>query len=312
MAKVRNRIPLKLLVVGGHPADAFDNAGGTCLHHTRLGDTVSALVLTNGARVHDVVISDGMRRKKQIPQGKKLEKLLEIRSKVKKEEVREACAIMGIRDVRFLTYDDSIFLVREKIIRDIACVIREIRPNIIITHYPYDNGGLADQHALTGQSVLHASWVANSVDSEYPNPPHRVAQIFFMGFPSHVVRDNALLREFSAHCQVYVDVSDVIHLKVEALGKMKSQQYNGRYTLKRSEAVEGSAGLGVGVPYAEPFIVAYSDIYQTLPVSEFLLKKSQEQEKDWFGRVGFLVSKDGNLGRYQRVLNTKHRRFKKE
>ena len=49
---------LILLVIGAHPADIFDQSGGTMAHHARRGDRVACCVLTHGARVHDAVISD--------------------------------------------------------------------------------------------------------------------------------------------------------------------------------------------------------------------------------------------------------------
>ncbi|OHB59367.1 MAG: hypothetical protein A2Y12_01785 [Planctomycetes bacterium GWF2_42_9] len=304
------RKPLKLLVIGAHPADSFDNAGGTCLHHTQQGDSVTAVILLAGARIHDVVVSDGMRSRTQIPQEQDLKDIMDVRSDIKKKEVKEACAIMGINDVRFFDCDDYIHLVKEKTISDIACLIREIRPDIVITHYPFDNGGYADQHAITGQCVLQATWVANTVAPDDPNPQHKVAQLFFFGFPSTFAKaGSALYREFSGHCAVFVDVSDVIHLKIQALDKMQSQQYDGDCAWKRVEAVEGSAGFGASprVPYAEPFIVAYSDVYHTLPVSDFRLQTSNEPERNERDRTNFVVTKYGSLENYQAQLLKKYK-----
>jgi LmbE family N-acetylglucosaminyl deacetylase len=306
--KKNNHQKLKILVIGGHPADAFDNCGGTCLHHYRRGDSITAVVLTHGARIHDVVISDLMRKKgSEVPQGDHLRKLIEKRSKVKQNEVRKACAIMGIKDVRFLTYDDHIFLVREDVISDLSRLIREIKPDIIITHYPYDSGGFADQHAITSQTVLWAIWVAGGVDPDDKNQPHRVPQVFFMGFPSHIIRGHALESEFSCHCQVYVDISDVIHLKLKAINMLSSQQYSGLYARKRTESVDGTAGLIVGTGYAEPFMPLYADVYDTLQVSDYQLKTANELESTKFDRLGFLVTKYGNLANYKKFLKKRNK-----
>jgi len=296
------RVPLRLLVIGAHPADIFDNAGGTCLHHVRQGDSVTGVALTKGTRIHDVVISDQMRLEKQIPQGEKLNNIMNERGTVKEKEIKEACAIMGINDVRFLGGDDYIRLVNEKTIRDIARLIREIRPEILIAHYPFDNGGYADQHAIAGQCALQASWVANTVDPGDPNPQHRIAQVFFFGFPSHFIKGSALYSEFSGHCHVYVDISDVIHLKIKALNKLKSQMYDGDYALKRVEAADGSAGFATRVPYAEPFIVAYADVHYTLPVSDFFIKTANETDQEHRDRTNFIVTKYGDLKTYQAHL----------
>ena len=52
---------LTILVVGGHPADVFDHCGGTMAHHVAQGDRVVCLALTQGLRIHDVVISEKYR-----------------------------------------------------------------------------------------------------------------------------------------------------------------------------------------------------------------------------------------------------------
>ena len=51
---------LRLLSIGAHPADIFDQSGGTMAHHIARGDWVGCVVLTHGARVHDKVISNDM------------------------------------------------------------------------------------------------------------------------------------------------------------------------------------------------------------------------------------------------------------
>lgn len=291
--------PLRILVVGAHPADAFDNAGGTCYHHAQQGDVITSFILTGGARVHDEIISDYMRTQKVIPPEKELRALMAQRIAVKQKEVFEACAIMGIHDVRFSLHDDGVFLLSAKVIDEITRLIREIRPHLIITHYPYDHGGMADQHAITGQSVVNAVWNANSVEPGDSNPPWSVSQIFFMGFPSSFVRNNALAAAFSPMYDVFVDVSDVIHLKKEALDKMKSQKYDGLMAQKRLEAVEGSAGMACGVAYAEPFISYRSSLCRTLPISSLNLERAGEVERKRFERISFVATRDQTLSGYR-------------
>ena len=57
---------LRLLSVGAHPADIFDQSGGTMAHHVQRGDWVGCVVLTHGARVHDKVISDDMHHRAEL------------------------------------------------------------------------------------------------------------------------------------------------------------------------------------------------------------------------------------------------------
>ena len=64
--------PLRILSIGAHPADIFDQSGGAMAHHAARGDYVACVVLTHGARVHDQVISDSMFHREQVPTGDEL------------------------------------------------------------------------------------------------------------------------------------------------------------------------------------------------------------------------------------------------
>src|ERR1700753_1409605 len=98
---------LRLLSIGAHPADVFDQSGGTMAHHVRRGDWVGCMVLTHGLRVHDKVISDEMFGRKHIPPADELKPLMAERADVKADETRKACALLGVKDVYFLGADDA-------------------------------------------------------------------------------------------------------------------------------------------------------------------------------------------------------------
>ena len=120
---------LRLLCIGGHPADTFDGAGGTLAHHVQDGDEVTVVALTAGTRIHDVVISDSMRARDRIPEcGGARRRLMAERAEVKADEVRRACGFLGITDVRFFGYDDAVLTLREELILRMASLIREVRP----------------------------------------------------------------------------------------------------------------------------------------------------------------------------------------
>ncbi|MDA0337257.1 MAG: hypothetical protein O2782_19005, partial [bacterium] len=52
--------PLALLIIGAHPADIFDQSGGTMAHHARRGDRVACCVLTHKDRSSPILLSDHM------------------------------------------------------------------------------------------------------------------------------------------------------------------------------------------------------------------------------------------------------------
>lgn len=184
------RVPLRLLVIGAHPADVFDQSGGTMAHHVRRGDWVGAVVLTHGARVHDKVIADEMFRDRQVPEAQELTALLADRADNKAQEVRRACEALGVsaENLYFLGVDDAVLLVEDSLVRRVARMIRKLRPNIIITHFPLEDGGVASPHATTGRIVMHALPLAASVDPGDQTQPHKVAQVFYFGIGAAPVR----------------------------------------------------------------------------------------------------------------------------
>lgn len=79
--------PLRILVVGGHPADVFDQSGGTMAHHIQRGDWVGCAVVTTGVRVHDKVIANEMQHRQKIPDAEELKKTMAKRAEVKKRKL---------------------------------------------------------------------------------------------------------------------------------------------------------------------------------------------------------------------------------
>jgi LmbE family N-acetylglucosaminyl deacetylase len=102
-------------MVGAHPADCFDQAGGTLAHHAAQGDQVTAAILTTGVRSHHWKILDEKRREQD---SMDVEQKLERAVGEKIDEVREACRILGFDDLRALGLeDDDILLTREMVER---------------------------------------------------------------------------------------------------------------------------------------------------------------------------------------------------
>lgn len=281
---------LNILVIGGHPADVFDHCGGTLAHHVSRGDHVTTLALTQGLRIHDVVISEMFRFQSKKPEPEVLERIIKEREKVKYDEVKNACALFGVTDVRFLSYDDKVLLVTSEMIVAVAKVIRDVRPDVVITHYPLENGGVGSHHGNTGKIVLDALHLAGTVDFDDPNPGHRVAQLFFMCPVEATIKMSSLSAEPASYCNHYVDITDVAELKVKALDIMRSQQYEGDYARRHTECWSGKDGHFMTVGYAESFISYYPEIGNYLPLSEERRERANEPEKSTRERCSKMVA----------------------
>ena len=165
--------PIQILIVATHPADTFDMAGGTLSHHAAQGDKVTAIIATTGVRSHHWELAE----KKRI-EGASLdvEKFVEQAAAEKLEEVRNACRIMGYDDVRDLGFEDDDILVTQDKIEAIAEVIREVRPDILISHHPYESGGLK-MHGTIGQATIYAWQVAAGTGPWSATSPRRALHL---------------------------------------------------------------------------------------------------------------------------------------
>ena len=281
--------PLRLLCVGGHPADAFDSAGGTLAHHVERGDHVAVLALTQGTRVHDVVVSDSLRFRDRMPGSDELAAMMAERAAVKEEEVRRACAFLGIEDVRFFRYDDAAVTITPELIDRMARLIREVRPDVVITHHPHELGGYGIHHAITGQLVLEGITAAGGVGRDDPNPGHRVAQVFFT-MTNLLFPFNRLSAGEGFIPDLLIDITDAVERKVRALDALRSQRYGGVYARRAVEIADGAMGWTAGVAYAEGFITYKPLVERYFPVSEFLLERAAESEEAGHERMDRFIA----------------------
>lgn len=283
---------LRIISIGAHPADIFDQSGGTMAHHVARGDFVACVVLTHGARVHDVVISDAMHRRDQVPDAAELTALMSKRSDVKADETRRACKILGIEDIYFFGADDAVLLVTEDVVRRLARLLREVRPDIVLTHFPREGDGVANPHAIAGQIVLFAIQLAASVDPGDRRPPHRVAQSFFFGTGAAAVPRSVWEAAGGIYNDVFIDITDVVDKKLAAIDCLESQGYGGAYARKRIETSDGAFGLAAGCAYAEGFISAQAETHQHLPVTEHALERARSSDHENMRRYSYRIRVD--------------------
>lgn len=283
---------LRIMSIGAHPADIFDQSGGTMAHHVARGDYVGCTVLTHGARVHDAVVSEEMFHKDEVPTGDALQKIMEERSDVKVEEVRKACGILGVDDITFFGADDAVLLITPETVKRLAKLLREKRPDIILTHFPREADGVTNAHAVTGQIVSHAMAHAGNVDPDDANPPNRVARVFYFGSGAAAVRSKLWDADGGYYNDVFIDISDVIEKKLAALDCLVSQGYGGAYARKRLETNDGAFGQSGGVPYAEGFISANAETFYHLPVSEYSLERSRSSDHEIMKRYSYRLKVD--------------------
>lgn len=227
----------RVLVVTAHPDDAdFASAGSVALFADR-GVEVSYLLVTDGDAGGNerTLDNSGM-------------------AELRRGEQRAAAKAVGVTDVRFLGYPDGQVVPSLELRRDIARVIRQVRPDLVITHHPDRNylfvAPSHPDHRAVGGAAL---------DAVYPDARNPYA------FPE-LVKDEGLeawtVREVwlngGSTPNHWVDITDVMDRKLAALQSHVSQVSHvegfAEFVKSRFAAWAEQAGFGEG-RYAEGFQV---------------------------------------------------------
>lgn len=268
---------LSILNVGGHPKDAILYAGGTMAKHAARGDRVCILTPTTGISHHLTAIAD-YRESGEMPD---MDELVEQR----RLELVEAAAELGVSDVRFLGYEDDIVTIDRRIVNDIADVIGEFQPNIIVTHWPNDT---VPAHAMATQMTLLAIDAASGIRPGKSYTPTggdtggEQAQIFYH---TQIGRTNVLESLNIRIPTSIIDITDTFRQKSNAMNKFKSQHYGDDSPLQRKlgETLDGGVfALHQEVGYVEAFIDHNPQLYEYLPLSEYGRKLAGRPGKERF------------------------------
>ncbi len=181
---------LRLLTVHAHADDESITMGGTL-----------ALCADRGIRTAVVCCTDGQLATiyaADMPEEEFRPRLGEIR----REELRKACAALGVDEVHFLGFHDSgmagadsnndpasfwrtdIDEAAGRLVR----VIREFRPHVVVTYDAYGNYGHPD-HIQTHRATLVAVEAAYQ-RKLYPDAgePWRISKMYYTAFPASIAR----------------------------------------------------------------------------------------------------------------------------
>lgn len=258
--------PLRLLFVYAHVADAACEASGTMAVHVDRGDEVHVVICSDGERHHAALFLDAAEAPGRGDLPFLPASLDDIR-RLKRREARRAMAIIGTHEPRFLGWPDEDLVVGPAQVRELADVLLEVRPDIVLTHLPHHaHGGDVDPHSAVGAGVRRAGELAASRIRQVDGVPlHWVREWMF--FPQGDLADSRDLLNPGIVADVWVDISPVIARKAQAMDQIVSQGYHGATARKILEAREGRWGMLSGVSYAEPFLRG-GRTYRALPMPE--------------------------------------------
>ena len=185
----------RILVVAAHPDDIDFTSAGSVAAWTSAGIEVAYCLVTDG----DAGGSD--RAQSQ-----------EDRARMRREEQTAAAACVGVTDLSFLGHPDGRLESTLEVRRDIARVIRRVRPQRVVASSPERNWqrifASHPDHLAAGVATMAAVYPDARNPFAHPElldeglEPHTVEEIWLMGFPTP---------------DTWVDVTEHFDRKIRAL-----------------------------------------------------------------------------------------------
>jgi LmbE family N-acetylglucosaminyl deacetylase len=216
-----------VLVVGAHPDDPEFGGGGTV-----------AVFGLHGQDVHYVVCTDGSRGTKDRSIAPK------DLAAVREREQRAAAEVLGVESVTFLHQDDGGLQVTADLRRDLARIIRQVRPHVMITHDPWRPYQLHPDHRAAGFLATDA-FVAARDHLYHPElyfdehlEPYDIPEIWFF---------------MTAEADHFVDITEVLPQKIAAIACHSSQLRDPAGTAERLTTRAADIGKRYSVAAAEEF-----------------------------------------------------------
>jgi LmbE family N-acetylglucosaminyl deacetylase len=218
--------PEKVMIIFAHPDDAEGNCGGTTAKGVREGKVIHYIVLTNGDKGSaDLSMTSG--------------KLAGIREK----EQEKAAKVLGVSGITFLRIPDGELEASQSLRKEITRLIRLHQPTVIFTHDPWKLYQLHPDHRAAGFLVMDAV-IAAQDHLFYPDhlaqglQPSRVKEVCLFG---------------TDHPDFWVDISETIEIKLEAVRCHESQGLTAQAVQERIRNRALEVGKAKGYLYAEAF-----------------------------------------------------------
>jgi LmbE family N-acetylglucosaminyl deacetylase len=195
--------PIRILVVLAHPDDPEFYCGGTVAMWAREGRQIVYCLLTQGEKGND----DGDADPKTI-------------AELRMDEQRRAADILGVKEVIFLDHPDGYLTPDLNLRRDVVRVIRQVRPDVVITcdptnFFPSDRYINHPDHRAAGQATLDAVFPAagsglyfSELNAEEGLSSHKVNQVYVAG---------------AQQSNTVIDVTETMDVKLAALREHASQ-----------------------------------------------------------------------------------------
>jgi LmbE family N-acetylglucosaminyl deacetylase len=197
--------PARVLSIHAHPDDQEFTVAGTLAKWARAGSSIVTVCLTSGEA--------GSNR--STPADMTPERLVKIRE----EEQRAACRVLGVGEVVFLGHADGVLQPTIALRRDLTRVIRRYRPDAVVCGDPTVR--------FYGTRYMnhpdHRAAADVALDAVFPSAETRFIfpELLDEGLEPHHVREVWLFG--SERADTFVDIAAVLDIKIGALREHRSQ-----------------------------------------------------------------------------------------
>lgn len=224
--------PQRAMIIAAHPDDIEFVVAGTVAKWVQAGAQARYVLVTSGdAGSHQ----PGITREEL--------------ARVREAEQRAAARTVGVDEVVFLGYHDSEVEPTLALRRDLVREIRRFKPDTVVCFDPtllFVSDGYINHpdHRAVGQAALDA--VAPTAAM-----PLAFVKLREEGLEPHRVKE--VLVAATADPDTWIDITDTIDLKIEALRQHASQFPHGWDPGEMIREWAAESGAKVNVPYAEAF-----------------------------------------------------------
>jgi LmbE family N-acetylglucosaminyl deacetylase len=221
-----------ILVICAHPDDIEFGASGSVARWVSEGASVSYVVITDGAAGSNDPQADLAQLVRQ-----------------REAEQRAAAAVVGVQEVRFLGYRDSILQPTIELRRELTRIIRELKPYRVVcqdptTYFVRDGYINHPDHRAAGEATIYAVFPSAETRPSFP-------ELLSEGYEPHHVSE--LYLTLTLQPNTVVDISAYIDRKIAALLCHRSQVgVDVEHWIRERNA---EAGKEAGYAFAEPFRV---------------------------------------------------------
>jgi LmbE family N-acetylglucosaminyl deacetylase len=196
-----------------------------------------------GAEVTYCIVTDGSAGSND--PGQDIAELVRMR----RDEQLDAARVLGVKEVVFLGYTDGTLQPTIELRRELTRLIRQLKPDRVVIGDPaamfYGDGYINHpDHRAASEAALYAVFPSAETRPIFPEllaeglEPHKVKELYISG---------------ALQPTIYIDISDTLERKIEALRCHKSQVDPGDGQWIRDWAAE--TGKSGGLAYAEAFRV---------------------------------------------------------